>query len=647
MINKSKLINVVKADYKASEVTKNDNDNKVRAWLDIKESKPYGTEIAHKSKYVSDLTNKLLSWQIPSIVDPFVSTLDMINCSPFTYADRAISEQDEKVLSHFLIQRSDHYAFMTDLVTTAAEQGTCFVKTGWMFREEEREVEVPVTAIDPISGQPVVVGTELQKQMVTVENKPTREICDLLDIRMDPTCRGKIEDASFIIHDFETDLSSLRKDGRYKNLDKLLNQLQRDDTYNQRTYNDDTFRFEDEPRKKIIVHEYWGNYDLNEDGIAEPVVIAWVGDVIIREEDNPLPGKEKPFEKAVYTRKPNQIYGEPLAALTAKNQHIDSVLNRGIFDDLKLANNGQTGTKKGFTDDINLRRMKKGEDYEYNTNMNDVVYSQYRGINQTVFQVLSQNAQSAESITGVMAFNSSNGGNPLGESATAAGASITSSAKREMHIIRGIADDCLIPMLRKWTRYIKEFMEPEEIQRITDKPFVQAQNDNEYDIKIHLESKETRAAKAQQTGFVMQTMGPNMPQEQQQILLARYMKLVGEPDIAKAIEDFKPQPDPIAEKAKELELAKLEAQVFNEQAKGRENAVDVELKKAKTAVEMAKARTVNSDSDIKDLDFLEKEQGIPHQREMEKESIKAEKELTKQSMANDARLQGVRNKVGA
>ena len=97
------------------------------------------------------------------------------------------------------------------------------------------------------------------------------------------------------------------------------------------------------------------------------------------------------------------------------------------------------------------------------------------------------------------------------------------------------------------------------------------------------------------------------------------MKLVGEPDIAKQIAEFQPQPDPMQMKMQELQIAKLEAEIANERAKGMENAVDVELKKAKTAVEMAKARMTNSDSDIKDLDFLEKEQGLPHQREMEKE----------------------------
>ena len=46
---------------------------------------------------------------------------------------------------------------------------------------------------------------------------------------------------------------------------------------------DDTeFRFQDEPRKKVLVYEYWGNYDLDGDGIAEAIVCAWTDDTILR-----------------------------------------------------------------------------------------------------------------------------------------------------------------------------------------------------------------------------------------------------------------------------------------------------------------------------------------------------------------------------
>jgi len=631
MKNKNDLLQHVKADYKGAEVAKNENDNKIKQWEAIRDSKLYGTEVDGKSKYVSDLTKNLLDWQVPSLVDPFVSTPDVINCKPFTYADPLIAAQEEAVLTHQVIQTADHFSFMTDLMTYIAEKGTAFVKTGWMFQEEKREVEQPLMAIDPMSGQEVVIGTEVVEQMVTTVNKPTRLVIDPIDIRMDPTCGGKISKASFVIHDWETDLSTLRQDGRYKNLDSIKEDIGRDEDYEQKDSTDDTFKFEDSARKKIIVHEYWGKYDLDDDGIAEPVVCAWVGDVVIREEENPLPGQEIPFEKAVYKNLPGYIWGEPLAAKTGKRQHIDSVLHRGIFDDMKLANNGQTGTKKGFTDDANLKKMKQGIDFEYNTTMADVYQDQYRGLNQSVFNVMAKNEAAAESSVGVTMMNHGTGGNALGSSAAAVNATTSSSAKREMHIVRGVAEDCIIPMLKKFSRYNKEFLSPEEVSAITDKEYIEPKNDNEYDIKMTLESAETRVAKAERTGFVLQTMGPNMPPQAMTVLLARYMKLIGELDVSHMIENPEVSPEEQqaqakqqahADKMMELELALMEAKVYNEQAKGQENAVDVELKTAKTETERAKARITNSDSDLKDIDYLEKEAGIPHERELEKEERK-------------------------
>lgn len=228
--NTSSLLDDLQANYKSSEVAKNENDDNISKWEAVIASKPYGTEVDHKSKYVSDMTSKLLSWQIPSIIDPLTSSKDLINCKPFTHNDVAISDQEEAVLTYQFVQTLDHYSFITDLVTWVAEKGTVFVKTGWVFKEEEQDVEVPVMGVNPLTGEEVIIDYTIEKQMVTIKNHPTRELIDPLDIRVDPTCRGNIAKASFIIHDFETDLSTLRQDGRYKNLDKVLKDLQRDET---------------------------------------------------------------------------------------------------------------------------------------------------------------------------------------------------------------------------------------------------------------------------------------------------------------------------------------------------------------------------------------------------------------------------------
>ena len=111
--------------------------------------------------------------------------------------------------------------------------------------------------------------------------------------------------------------------------------------------------------------------------------------------------------------------------------------------------------------------------------------------------------------------------------------------------------------------------------------------------------------------------------------------------------EYKSESDTMTQKVQEIKLAKIEAKVLNERAKGQENAVDVELKRAKTAVEMAKARMTASESDLRDLDFLEREQGIPHQREMEKQAQKDQAAMNKQELQEAARLAGIRKKIGA
>jgi hypothetical protein len=88
------------------------------------------------------------------------------------------------------------------------------------------------------------------------------------------------------------------------------------------------------------------------------------------------------------------------------------------------------------------------------------------------------------------------------------------------------------------------------------------------------------------------------------------------PDLAKKIATYQPQPDPMQQQMVQLQLAMLEAQVFNERAKGAENAVDVELKTAKTQTEMAKTRSLESQSDLQDLDFLHKESGEDTKRKL-------------------------------
>lgn len=90
----------------------------------------------------------------------------------------------------------------------------------------------------------------------------------------------------------------------------------------------DSFNFTDKARKQFVVHCYWGTWDINNKGIAQPIIACWVNDTMIRMDKNPFPDKKHPFVKAVYMPVRGSIYGEPDGELLEDNQKIIGAVTR-------------------------------------------------------------------------------------------------------------------------------------------------------------------------------------------------------------------------------------------------------------------------------------------------------------------------------
>src|SRR5690606_11739179 len=106
--------------------------------------------------------------------------------------------------------------------------------------------------------------------------------------------------------------------------------------------------------------------DIDGSGLVTPIVAAWVGNTIIRMENNPYPDKELPFVKVAYLPKRKQIYGEPDGALLEDNQKVIGAVTRGMIDIMARTAAGQTGIRKDMLDAVNRKKYKTGEDYEFN-----------------------------------------------------------------------------------------------------------------------------------------------------------------------------------------------------------------------------------------------------------------------------------------
>ena len=626
------------------------------------------------SKITPKLIRKQAEWRYPALSDPFLSTDDVFNVRPVTWEDREAAKQNELMLNYQFNNKIDKVAFIDEYVRTAVEEGTIIVRVGWEFEEEEYQDRVPQVqfqvnpALAPMHEQleqlkaespsqydtdvpdelkqahdmsmengvpiePVITGYKVETLYRTTKNNPTLDICDYRNVILDPTCLGNIKKARFVIYSFDSSLSKLKKDGKYKNLDKInIEDNSILGTPDHSSNGAESFNFNDKPRKKFVVYEYWGYWDIDGSGLVKPIIVSWVGNTIIRMEENPFPDKELPFVVIPYLPIRRSSYGEPDGALLEDNQKIIGAVTRGMIDIMGKSANGQTGVRKDALDVTNRRKFDKGQDYEFNANMDPrqgIFMHTFPEIPQSAQFMLLQQNQEAESLTGVRSFSQGVSGQSLGDVAAGVRGALDAASKRELGILRRLSNG-MVQIGRKIISMNSEFLSEKEVVRVTNSEFVTIRRDDlagSFDLKLSISTAEEDNNKAQELAFMLQTMGNNMDPEMSKMILADIARLRKMPDLAHKIESYQPQPDPLAQKKMELEVALLEAQVANEQAQTMQYQSVAQLNNAKVGTEQVKQSNTQSDTDLKNLNFVEQESGVTQERNL-------------QSIGEQARSQG-------
>ena len=630
-IKKSELLRAFKADQKEAERLQKEWFIKREEWLAETYGQPYGNEEDGKSKIVSKDIKKQLEWMLPSITDPFLSTPDVIKCNPITFEDVQAAKQNELLLNTQFCRKFNRYNFVMKATRVLATEGSVVIQTGWDYEDEEYEVESEFIAVDEDGIE--YIDSEMVTETKVITNQPTATVCRNEDIFIDPTCMDDMDKCQFVIHRYETNISALKADGRYKNLDKLAKQqhsLYDDPQY----YREDLtyFEFKDEPRKKMVVHEYWGNYDIDGDGELEAIVCAWVGDTIIRLELNPYPDNKPPFIVVPFNAIPFQMFGEALAETIGDNQKVKTAITRGLIDNMARSNNGQIGLRKGSLDMANRKKFLSGKNFEFNGSPNDFWEGGFNQLPGSAFDMLNLMNNEIESQTGVKSFSGGISGNSLGSTATGARGALDATSTRRLNLVRNFSENLIKPLMRKWMAYNSEFLEEEEIIRVTNDEYVPVRKDDlagNIDIDISISTAEDNAAKSQELSFLLQTVGPNEDPAVRREIMAQIMDLMRMPEQAKKIREYQPQPDPMKQQLQELEMMKLKlelekmkADIADKYARAGENEVDRELKLRKAEVEAAKARKLGSEADNADLKFLKDNEGVDSKEATERELMK-------------------------
>lgn len=624
-IDKAKILTSLKADMSSADSLRLETVAKVDTWKKEYNGEPYGNEQKGKSRIVSRDIKRQDEWQHASLKDPFLSSVDIVKCSPVTANDRKAADQNQLVLNYQFTRLFNRYKFVTDSIKLLTTEGTLVVKTSWDYQDEKVTSAYPIYGLNPLTGQPVQTGTKDVEELKVLVNKPYAETCRIEDIYIDPTCQGDLDNCQFMIHRYESDMSTLRLSGKYKKsaLDKVLLDMARDsgDFTPEHEKEGSNFEFQDKPRKKLIVHEYWGNFDIEGTGVAKPIVCVWINSTIIKLSENPFPDKKIPFLIVAHNSIPFQLTGEANAELIGDNQKMSTAIKRGAVDNMANSNNGQKGIRRGALDTLNRKRFLSGKNFEYNGTNSDFYEGAYNNLPPSMFQMLELNNNETDSITGIKGFSGGINGTGLGSTARAAGGVLDAVSVRRLDIVRNISENLIKPLMRKWMSYNSEWLNEEEVIRITDDEFVPVKRDDlagNVDIEIEVSTAEDNAAKSQELSFLLQTNGPNEDPAVRKLIMSKIMKLSKMPDLAKMIEEYKPEPDPFTEQMKALELKLKEVEIMERQSRAIENQADLRLKTANAVLAEAKAGLANSDKDIKDLDFMQKSTGQSLSDEMVK-----------------------------
>lgn len=654
-------LQTLKSDLESAKPSHDAQLSNIQRWNDLLHvrgsAKP--RKIEGRSSVQPKLIRRQAEWRYSALTEPFLSTEKLYTVRPVTFEDEDAARQNELVLNWQFRTKINRVKFIDDFIRANVDEGTCITRLGWIRRTKEEEQIVPVwehfeitneeesavlqqalelkqanprefdeqapenikAAVEYFeeTGIPTValqVGEEEITVEKVIENRPTVEVLNPANVFVDPSCNGDLDKALFVVVSFETNQAELKKEGdRYKNLDKVNWEGNTPLTQpDHETSTPDSFAFTDSMRKKVVAHEYWGFYDVDGSGELTPFVATWIGDVMIRMEENPFPDGKLPFVITNYLPVKRELYGEPDAEMLEDNQRILGAVTRGMIDLLGRSANGQKGFAKGMLDPLNRRRYDQGKDYEYNPNSNPaqgLIEHKYPEIPNSALTMLQLQNDDAEALSGVKAFSQGLGSDTFGKVATGIRGVLDAASKREMAILRRLARG-VVEIGQKIIAMNAEFMSDKEVIRVTNTQYVEINREDlkgNFDLETEISTAEVDNAQSQDLGFILQTLGPNADPQISMRILSEIVRLKRMPHLAEEFKNWRPEPDPVAEELRQLELEKTRKEI---------EKLDSEI-----AYNMSRARESASTADNKDLEFVERETGTQHARDMQKHQAQA------------------------
>ena len=570
-----------------------------------------------------------------NLTEPFTNSSYPIRLSTTKHSNRIRVQQ--KYLNSEFTSNFNRVDFMEKFSDIICREGTVWAKSIWRYDESNKREVLENASINEIISRdydPDVIRKNKDKEdsfyveynhKVLKENRPDAIICRNEHIYPDPSARSR-DELRFLCHEKEYTISQLREMNRFdeETLEKLEKEIGEKDSTSLGTARDsknqdygykEGFNTKDSTRKKVSIIEYYGYYDLNDDGIAEPIFASWSknGKVNLILEESGMPHNPIPFYNAVFSAVPYSLWGNPLAYFIDDNQRAKTGIVRGIMDNMSLANNGQKFIKNGSIDYLNFKRMIQGEKYiQINGDPVEAIRDgSFNNLPTSIFNVYEMISKESEEISG----NNGNGIGLKGKTSEDDGQNLTLSQQMQLGLVLKTSS-LLSSIMKDWLKMAESFLENEQIESLFTENdmvdlFVFEDNDN-INVTFKVATNAQRQIRLQQINLLLQqskALGEMMPQEQMRGLVAEMFELFDMFEQADKVRTYIPQPseeqlmlqqigleNAMLENAKiKLEMEEIQSRIQLNGSSARKSLLDgmsgFEYKKAQSAEKMAKAQS--------------------------------------------------------
>ncbi|RLI97986.1 MAG: hypothetical protein DRP00_03005 [Candidatus Aenigmatarchaeota archaeon] len=319
-------------------------------------------KLGKRSTVVSTDVADVIEWALPSLMRIFFGGEDVVTIKGRQAEDERKAELMQELINFQIQVQNPGFMIFYRWFKDALVSGLGVIKCWWeretedfqmkgLFSIEEAEAmkqaeNIEIVKVEPTENNVYAIVTyklkKIKKNQPVFTNIPPNEFIYHPDA-------SNIKDATFVAHRKLVTADYLRKkvqEGIYDEdaVEEAIRKGQEQENVNwdelslalRPNQSQFTPPQVDEARKIFKLYECYTKYDINNDGLLEPVIVTVVNDTILRVEEN-LYGRP-PFFVLAPILEPYEIWGKSFSDILADIQAIKTALIRQILVNIALNN---------------------------------------------------------------------------------------------------------------------------------------------------------------------------------------------------------------------------------------------------------------------------------------------------------------------